>query len=96
MATRSEWAELIKHAARKERAKEIHERNVLRKFVITLKKLLTVELLIGLIAALSLYIFFGWAELARTLLNWIIGITLATTVVAFMINRYKKLLHLVE
>jgi hypothetical protein len=88
------WEDILKKADVRARAQEAHERHTLRKFVDTLKKLLTVELLIGMIAAFSLYVYFGWEQLFKTLLNWTIGITLASTVVTFMVNRYKKLLHL--
>lgn len=88
-----DWEEILKNASQKARAHEIHHKHTIRKIVDTLKKLLTVELLIGLLAAFSLYKFYGTAELFKTLLNWTIGITLATTVVTFMVNRYKKLLH---
>ncbi|MBW2995816.1 hypothetical protein KY332_00790 [Candidatus Woesearchaeota archaeon] len=94
MARGSKWEDILKKASIKAKAQELHERNALKKFVNTLKRLLTVELLIGIIAAFSLYAYFGWEQLFRTLLNWTIGITLASTVVTFMVNRYKKLLHL--
>ncbi len=94
MVGKTEWEAVLKDAAYKARAKELREKNVLKKFVISLKKLLTIELLVGIIAAFSLYMYFGAEELFRTLLSWTIGITLATTVVTFMVNRYKRLLQI--
>ena len=93
---KSRWEDIIKDAAVRARAKELQEKRAIIKFISTLKKLLTIELLVGIVAAFSLYVYFGAEELFRTLLNWTIGITLATTVVTFMINRYKKILNLVR
>jgi uncharacterized membrane protein len=87
------WENVVKDATFQARARELRRKNALKKFVSALKKLLTVELLIGLIAAFSLYVYFGAEELFRTLLSWVIGITLATTVITFMVDRYKKVLQ---
>ncbi len=94
MTKKSEWETVLKDAAYRARAKELREKNALKRLVSSLKKLLTIELLVGVVAAFSLYVYFGAEELFRTLLNWTIGITLATTVVTFMVNRYKRLLNI--
>ena len=90
----TKWEELVKEAERRLSEKEARERRLLYRYVATLKKLITVELLIGIIAAFSMYMQYGWKELERTLLSWIIGITLAATIVTFMIERYKRITHI--
>ncbi|MBD3354744.1 hypothetical protein GF361_02035 [Candidatus Woesearchaeota archaeon] len=94
MTKKSEWEEMIKRAAVKAKEKELHEKRTLRKFVDSLKTVLTMELLVGVFAAFSLYIFFGWNDLFKVLLSWTIGITMVSTVVTLMVDRYKKLIHL--
>ena len=86
------WVEIL-NKAEKAQAHEKHKKNVFKKFTLSLRRLLTFELLIGIIAAFMLYVGFGWNELQRTLLSWIIGITMVSTMITFMVNRYNKLLH---
>ncbi len=92
--TEKRWEDIVKEAALRTRATEVHKRKAFVKYVSLLKKLVTVELLIGVVAAFSLYMEFGWKELERTLLSWIIGITLVATIITFMISRYNKITHL--
>ncbi|MEE9525194.1 MAG: hypothetical protein V3V78_01135 [Candidatus Woesearchaeota archaeon] len=92
--SKTEWEKMVRKADFKARQQVMHERNALRRFVNTLKRALTFELLIGLIAAFSLYVYFGWDALFKTLLNWVIGITMVSTVITIMVDKYKKLLHL--
>jgi hypothetical protein len=90
--TEKTWAEILKKAE-KAQAHETHKKNVFKKFTLSLRRFLTFELLIGIVAALILYAGFGWTELQRILLSWIIGITMVSTMITFMVNRYNKLLH---
>ena len=93
MVDRKKWEELIRESEQRIRAREMQERRLFRRYVTALRQLITVELLIGLIAVFSMYMQFGWRELERTLLSWTIGITVAATLVTFMINKYKKITH---
>lgn len=90
--TEKTWVEILKKAETA-RAHEAHKENAFKKFALSMRRILTFELLIGIIAALILYVGFGWNELQRTLLSWIIGITMVSTMITFMVNRYNKLLH---
>ena len=90
----SNWESILKKAAAKAKAQEVHHKNVVEKFVDVLKKVLTFELFIGLLAAFVLYLYFGWEALFKTFLSWIIGITMVSTIITIMIDKYKKILHL--
>ena len=87
------WEKVIKHAEIRMREKSYKEKDFFTKVVDTAKKFLTVELLVGIIAAFSMYMQFGWLELERTLLSWIIGITLVATLLTVMVNRYRRITH---
>lgn len=87
------WEKVIKHAEIRMKEKSYRDKTPLDKFLETTKKFLTVELLVGIIAAFSMYMQFGWLELERTLLSWIIGITLVATLMTVMVNRYRKITH---
>jgi hypothetical protein len=90
MATVKGWAELIKEADAKVRAREIKEKRAFRKYTNVLLKLVPIQVLIGIVAAFYFYMRFGWSDLEKTLLTWIIGLTLSATIVTVMINKYKK------
>jgi hypothetical protein len=92
--SKSDWEKMVRKADLKARQQEIQEKKALRRFVDILKVKLPFELMLGITAMFLLYSFFGPGQLFKTLLNWIIGITMASTIVTFMIDRYKKLLHL--
>jgi type IV secretory pathway VirB2 component (pilin) len=91
---KNEWEGIVKKAAIKSAIKSDNQKkNIFEKYAESLKGLVTVELLVGIIAAFSMFILFGWDELERTLLSWIIGITLVMTILTYMANRYKKITH---
>ena len=84
------WAEILKEADAKIQAREIKEKKAFRKYSDVLTRLIPVQVLIGIAAAFYFYLRFGWSALEKTLLTWIIGLTLAATIVTFMIGKYKK------
>jgi len=90
---KDKWEELVNQTEQRMHAREKHKNKLFEKYVTVLRRLITVELLIGIIAAFSMYMQFGWVELERTLLSWIIGITMVSTIITFMIDRYKKITH---
>ena len=52
--------------------------------------MITGEIIIGLAAIFFMYYKFGLDRLIETLLNWVIGITIVTTLVVGFIERYGK------
>jgi hypothetical protein len=92
MAEKGEWGRLVKEAAAREKVREFNERRAAnRRYIDILKKLVTLELLIGIIAAYSYYMLFGAQELEKTLLSWVIGLTLASTLIALTMKRYGRI-----
>ena len=88
------WEDFTKEAGQNRRVYDAKKKRFFEDYLSNLKKFLTVEIIIGIIAAFLLYTRFGIAELQRTILSWIIGITLVMTIVTAMMNRYKKIFHL--
>ena len=87
------WEELLKKADSSVRAREIREKKAFKKYADVLLSLVPIQMLIGVLAAIYFYLRFGWQDLEKVLLSWIIGLTLAATIVTFMINKYKKVTH---
>ena len=85
------WEQIIKETERSIKRRDQYKHSLLGRYVSMLRKLVTIELLVGITAAFSMYMQFGWEELEKTLLSWIIGLTIAATLVTFMIERYKKI-----
>ncbi len=88
------WEDFIKETERNRMVYEAENKLKFEKYLTSLKGLLTLEIVIGFMAAFLLYTRFGMAELQRIVLSWIIGITLVMTIVTAMINRYKRIFHL--
>ena len=81
---------LREQVAKKNIVLEVKERIDLRKYVPTIKALLTVEIIIGLLAIFLMYYKFGSDKLVETLLSWTIGVTIVTTIVTGIIGKYGK------
>lgn len=88
------WEQIVKETEKSMKRRDQHRHSLLGRYVSMLRKLMTIELLVGVTAAFSMYMQFGWEELEKTLLSWIIGLTIAATLVTFMIGRYKKITHI--
>ena len=82
---------LREQVAKKKIILEVQERVDLRKYVSTIKALLTAEIAVGLLAIFLMYYKFGSDKLIETLLNWVIGVTIVTTIVTGIIGKYGKL-----
>ena len=85
------WEESLKDAIAKNKIEVVvnEKKQPYDYFLNSLRKLFTINLAIGLLAALLMLIVYGANELVRTLLAWIIGITLIATFGA-VINKYSK------
>ena len=81
---------LREQVAKKKIILEVKERVDLRKYVSTIKALLTAEIAVGLLAIFLMYYKFGSDKLIETLLNWVIGVTIVTTIVTGIIGKYGK------
>ena len=93
MARPVSWEDLLRRADARVEAKEIKEKRDFRRYTEALLRTVPIQALIGITAAFYFYLRFGWSDLERVLLTWVIGITLAATLVTFMINKYKKIIH---
>ena len=78
-----EWEEVIKVALAKykreeanaARKKQLSQLKILRKYI-------SIPIVVGLVALVAIYFFFGMGEVLKTLLSWVVGVTIVATVVA--------------
>ena len=91
MVQKQNWNDIIRQAEINSKKEEAKERRDRKKYILVLRKFISVQLLIGLIAAFSLYMEFGWQELERILLSWVIGLTLVGTFLTILVERYRKI-----
>ena len=89
-----EWEHFVNKSSLRDKHTNIRGNSLFYKVVETLRRIVTIELLIGVIAAFSYYMLFGAADLEKTLLSWVIGLTLASTMLTLMIGRYKRITKL--
>jgi len=84
------WEEWIrKQIEKKKVVLEVKQKRDLKKYLSTIKGLITIEIIIGLLAVFFMFYKFGGDKLIETLLDWIIGITIVTTIIV-IIGRYGK------
>jgi len=84
--TQTELEKLIKEVIEKEqlvRAKSLARKRALLN---SLKRAITIPIIIGIIAALTMYFIYGIDELVYTLLNWTIGLTIAAAIISTLKN----------
>ena len=60
-----------------------------KKYIKFLRKLIPINITVGLIALITYFILFGATELARVVLSWTIGATLIGTFVSLIIGKQK-------
>ena len=86
------WEDWLREQVKKKKVTvEVKEKINLKKYVSTIRGLITTEIIIGLAAVFLMYYEFGLDRLIETLLNMVISITILTTLVVGFIKRYGKM-----
>lgn len=95
----TDWKTLVKEAEEKARVADLQRKDYVRlkKKELAFRKifrraiaLISVQLILGFGAGYLMYILFGWEELAKSVLSWVIGLTLVATMITAFLNRYHK------
>lgn len=79
-----ELAEILHEVVERERARKIKQKQQVTSVFEKLKKVITIPLVIGFIAAFLMYQYYGWDELIRSLLSWTIGLTILATIITVL------------
>ena len=86
-----DWEHVLKEAIENKSIQLIKkEKRSYERYLSMLRKLVAIHIILGIAAAIILYLNFGWEELIKTFLSWVIGITLVATIVTATINRFPK------
>jgi pheromone shutdown protein TraB len=86
----TKWEEKVRYALSHkheiERKKEVAKKKAFYK---KLRRNVSIPIIIGIFAAALLVHNFGWDALYQNLLNWIIGLTLVATIIAYLPKQFK-------
>lgn len=85
-----EWHDLVRQS-KDNRFYKIEKKREWKKFIHTFRVLTPIPIIIGFVAAIMTWNFYGPDELTKILLSWIIGITLVTTVIAGMLGKMQNI-----
>ena len=82
---KSEWEKIVSNALlNQDRIAQERKKRELRESYVRIKSLIPLSVIIGIIAFYLTLSIYGWREILRTLLSWIIGGTIVTTIIALM------------
>lgn len=56
----------------------------------TIKKYISIPIIVGIAASAAIYTYFGGEELFKTLLSWTVGVTIVVTFVAALAKGHEK------
>jgi len=90
MANKS-WEHILKKAEQRDKIRTVREKRIFEKYLSSLNRIVIINIFVGILAAFMLYSRFGWEELSKTILSWVIGITLVATILTAFINKYKHI-----
>ena len=80
------WEEMVRRSSHYENKRK----NELNDIVSRVRRFMTIPIVIGVIAAVILWLRHGWDKLEQTVLSWTIGMTLIGTLIASAIGKIKK------
>ncbi len=75
-----EWEKVIKSEFRKY-GREMEQRTVFQQLRFS-RRYISIPIILGVWASIFIYFRFGGEELLRTLLSWVVGVTIVATVIA--------------
>jgi hypothetical protein len=85
-----QWAYEINRAAQVRVAQKQKARNLkFRYYETVLSKLMPLPLLIGATAIILIVYFYGWRDLGKLALSWVVSVTLISTIVYHMFKRFE-------
>ena len=88
MKGKKSWEDQVKYALHhQDTIKAMREHREKKEYHEKLRRFVPIPILIGAFAAFLMYNFFGLQEMLKSLLSWIIGMTLVATVIAYIPKR---------
>ena len=88
---KAKWSEIVRYALNhQDTVKEMREKRQKQEYKKRLRKLIPIPIIVGLIAALVMYMLYGGHELFKSLLTWIIGLTFIATIIAYLPKNLAK------
>jgi len=79
------WEQIVREAlANQDRIAQERKKRERRDSYIRIKALIPLSLIIGVGAFYLMLSIYGWREITKTLLSWIVGATIVTTIIALM------------
>jgi len=79
-----ELAELLHDVFEKERSHKLKKQQKISTTLYKLRKAISIPIIIGIFAAVLMWKFYGWDNLARTLLSWTIGLTILAAIITLL------------
>ena len=88
--TSEQWAYEINRAAQVRDAQKKRARSLkFRYYENVLGKLMPVPLIIGATAIILIVYFYGWYDLGRLALSWVVSVTIISTLIYHMFKRFE-------
>jgi len=85
-----ELAEILHEVLEQERAQRIKKQQTISRILYKLRRAITVPIIIGIIAAVLMYLWYGREILIQTLLSWTIGLTILAAAIT-LLERWNKI-----
>lgn len=79
-----ELAAIFREIVEKERTQKVKHKQKFTDVLNKVKRVMTIPLIIGFIAAFLMYHYFGWDKLIHSLLSWTIGLTILATIITVL------------
>jgi polyferredoxin len=89
--TRRTWEEQVRYAMHhKDTIQAMREKKEKTEHKKRLRRLIPIPLIVGVIAAMTMYHLFGWEKLVESFLSWIIGLTLIAALITYLPKNLAK------
>ncbi|MCK4522247.1 MAG: hypothetical protein KAU20_06740 [Nanoarchaeota archaeon] len=84
------WKDIVGYAlANQDRIQEFRKKRELKEHYRIIRKFVPIPVIIGSLAAFMMYKMYGGEELLRSLLAWVIGLTIVATIIAYVPKKFK-------
>ena len=81
---------LIKHAVDKKRIEIISDKEDRKDLFKNIRNYVSIPVIVGIAAAWIYYLEFGWVDLRKVILSWLIGMTLIATLIGSIVAKLDR------
>jgi len=89
--TIKEWEELIRRN-KYHKVYDVEQKRDWNRLARTLRKLVPIPVVLGFIASFITVKLYGWNELIKTVLGWVVGMTLITALIVGFMGKIQQIL----